>query len=77
MVMNCLPRRIPRKPCCRIKRSTVQRATMMSSRARSRQILRAPLIPRPSLRSQNTRSICTTSSASLTDRAEAGRFLKA
>lgn len=49
----------------------------MRSRFSRRQTLRTPLMPRPSLRSQNTRSICTTSSASLTARAEAGRFLKA
>ena len=49
----------------------------MPSRLSSRQIFRAPLMPRPKLRSQNTRSISTISCASEEARADAGRFLNA
>jgi hypothetical protein len=45
--MNCLPRRTPRRPCRRMRRSTVQRATAIPSRRSRCHIFLAPQIPRP------------------------------
>ena len=72
VTLEALARRAPDKPIWRIKRSTVQRATLMFSRLSWAQILSAPQTNRFS---SNTRPISTLSSSSRTARADGGRFL--
>ena len=60
-----------------MSRSTVHLATGVPSRPSRCHILRTPLIPRPSLRLQKTRSISAIGTSLHNARAEAGRFLKA